>query len=141
MALFDTIMTSFTRYEQRDIIPHGDAIREALIDLMATNREFIDAITLGTSQRSRLSARVDIWNNRLRGVLSNPHSETRLFSRQFRQQLFDTDPECSICRQLVVSIDDAAVDHTLPYSFGGSTTPANGRLAHRYCNAARGNRV
>jgi hypothetical protein len=141
MALFDVIMTSFARYEQRDIIPFADAIREALIDLMATNREFTDAITLGTSQRNRLLTRMDIWNNRLREVLGNPQAEPRLFSRQFRQDLFNLDPECTICRQLIVSIDDAAVDHLLPYSFGGSTTPANGRLAHRYCNAARGNRT
>ena len=122
-------------------MPYADAVREALVDLMATNREFMDAITLGTSQRSRLLARTDIWNNRLREVLNNPQSEPRLFPRAFRQQLFEDDPTCSLCSQQIMSVDDAAGDHTVPYSFGGSTSVANGRLAHRYCNAARGNRT
>lgn len=83
MALFDTIMVSFARYEQRDIIPYADSVREALVDLMATNRDFVDAITLGTSERHRLLTRLDIWNNRLREVLNNPQAEARLFTRQF----------------------------------------------------------
>ncbi len=141
MALYDAVMTGFTIYEQRDIVPHSDAIREALIDLMATNRDFIDAITLGTSDKNRLMTRTIIWNNRLREVLNNPQSEPRLFTRQFKQQLFNANPECSLCQQLIVSVDDSAVDHTMPYSLGGNTVPANGRLAHRYCNSARGNRL
>jgi len=141
MALFDAIMTSFALYEPRDITPHADAIREALVDLMATNRTFIDAITLGTSTRDRLLARTQIWNNRLREVLSNPQSEPRLFPRAFRKQLFEYDPTCSICGQQIAGLDDAAVDHLIPYSLGGNTRPANGRLAHRYCNSARGNRT
>jgi len=141
MALYDAIMTSFALYEPRDVVPQGDAVREALIDLMATDRTFIDAITQGTSQRDRMLTRMQIWNNRMREVLNNPQSEPRLFTRAFRKQLFDTDPTCSICQQQILSLDDAAVDHLIPYSLGGGTTPANGRLAHRYCNSARGNRV
>jgi DNA-binding transcriptional ArsR family regulator len=141
MALFDTIMLGFARYEQRDIVPYGNAIREALLDLMATNREFNDAITLGTSERHRLLARIDIWNNRLREVLSNPRSEPRLYSPELRQELFERDPTCSICRQRITLVDDAAVDHIVPYSHGGTTNLSNARLAHRYCNSARGNRT
>ena len=141
MALFDAVMTSFALYEPRDIIPNADAVREALIDLMATDRAFSDAITLGTSTKERMLTRTQIWNNRLREVLNNPRSEPRLFTYAFRRQLFQDDPTCSICSQQIVSLDDAAVDHTLPYSLGGSTSPANGRLAHRFCNAARGNRI
>jgi hypothetical protein len=140
MALFDTVMLGFSRYDQRDLVPQGDAILEALVDLMATNQSFIDAITLGTSQANRLQTRVDIWNNRLREVLGNPQSEPRLFSLAFRKTLYEDDPTCSICRQQIRTLDDAAVDHTVPYSLGGPTSPANGRLTHRYCNAARGNR-
>lgn len=140
MALFDAVMTSFALYEPRDVVPQGDAIREALIALMATDRTFIDAITQGTSQRDRMLTRMHIWNNRLREVLNNSQSEPRLFPYAFRKQLFEADPSCTICGQQILGIDDAAVDHLLPYSLGGSTIPANGRLAHRFCNAARGNR-
>jgi hypothetical protein len=140
MALYDTMMLSFSRYEQRDIVPYRDAVWDALLDLMATNREFIDAITLGTSQRNHLLARTDIWNNRLREVLENPQTAPRRFTRAFRQELFEADPTCALCHQQITSLDDATVDHTIPYSFGGETSPANGRLVHRYCNAARGNR-
>ena len=108
---------------------------------MATDRAFIDAITLGTSQRDRMLTRIQTWNNRLRVVLNNPQSEPRLFTYAFRKQLFMNDPTCSICGQQILSLDDGTVDHLIPFSLGGPTTPANGRLAHRYCNSARGNRV
>ena len=39
-----------------------------------------------------------------------------------------------------IEFDDAVVDHILPHSRGGQTTLDNGRIAHRICNIARGNR-
>jgi 5-methylcytosine-specific restriction endonuclease McrA len=40
-----------------------------------------------------------------------------------------------------MAIEDAEVDHKIPYSQGGSTTLDNAQLAHRYCNRHKGDRV
>lgn len=54
-------------------------------------------------------------------------------------------PLCWICRapmDLANPNTPAAptIDHVIPVSQGGNDTDANSRLAHRSCNAARGNR-
>ena len=45
------LMFGFTAYEKPQIYPKLDAIREALIDLMANNDTFISAIELSTSSK------------------------------------------------------------------------------------------
>jgi len=47
------------------------------------------------------------------------------------------DPTCEICKQRILSADDAAIDHIKQYWVGGKTIPENARLTHRYCNWAR----
>ena len=37
------------------------------------------------------------------------------------------------------TIDDAEVDHILPYSKGGDTVLENAQLLHRHCNRAKNN--
>jgi hypothetical protein len=142
MALFDAVMVGFTKYERRQVVPRSDAVFEALVNLMATNREFIDAITLGTSQRDRMDTRIRLWFNELATVLGAPASEPRLFTPQLKRQFFaqGEPPLCAICGQQIRHIDDAAVDHIVPYSRSGPTDPSNARLTHRYCNSARGDR-
>lgn len=146
MALFDVVMVGFTKYERRQVVPRSDAVFEALVELMAASQEFIDAITLGTSQRDRMDTRMRLWFNELAAVLGAPTSEPRLFTAQLKRQLFERgkkqgeNPLCALCGTQIRHIDDAAVDHIVPYSLGGPTDPSNARLAHRYCNWARGNR-
>jgi hypothetical protein len=45
------LLFGFTAYEKPQIYPKLDAIREALIDLMANNDTFISAIELSTSSK------------------------------------------------------------------------------------------
>ena len=63
-----------------------------------------------------------------------------------RQRLLERDgPLCWICRapmNLTTPNTPASptIDHVIPVSAGGDDTDHNSRLAHRSCNAARGNR-
>lgn len=60
-----------------------------------------------------------------------------LFNRaQGRCQLEHEDKICG----RKISFEDAVVDHIKPYSKGGKTELANGRIAYRMCNIARGDR-
>jgi 5-methylcytosine-specific restriction endonuclease McrA len=51
-----------------------------------------------------------------------------------KKELFESDPTCAICHNRIMAIEDAEVDHKIPYSKGGPTTLDNAQLAHRYCN-------
>jgi hypothetical protein len=136
-SLYDVLMGTFAMREKNQVYAALDVLREGLIDLMTTNQEFIDAILLGTSQVQRVVKRFDLTRHRVDTILSIYPQQPRLFTAQFKQQLFDNDPTCQICHQRIQQIDDAAVDHIEQYWRGGPTIEANGRLAHRYCNMAR----
>jgi 5-methylcytosine-specific restriction endonuclease McrA len=67
-----------------------------------------------------------------------PNDSQRGFSRKLNDEMFDTDPTCSLCNQRVALIDDAVLDHDKQYWRGGKTVPENARLAHRLCNLKKG---
>ena len=81
--------------------------------------------------------RFEIWNRTLESIIKDDKADTRLFTKEFKQRLYDNNPTCSLCGQHINSIDDAAVDHIEQYWMGGKTIPDNARLTHRYCNNTR----
>lgn len=108
-----------------------------MIRLCTEDLAFIDAITLGTGDISRVRTRFDIWGNELKHIIERPAAERRLFTYAEKQALFDTQPTCKICGQRIETLDDAAVDHKVAFSKGGTTTDENAQLAHRYCNRVK----
>jgi hypothetical protein len=132
MALFDVQKGGFVNYDHNQIINHANEIREAMMDLMVNNQDFIDSIMLKTSARSQMEIRFEKWLTVLKGIVSS--STPRTFSYEIKKQLFEEDPTCGICHNRIMAIEDAEVDHKVPYSQGGPTTIENAQLAHRYCN-------
>jgi 5-methylcytosine-specific restriction endonuclease McrA len=47
-----------------------------------------------------------------------------------KKQLFEKDSTCKLCQQQIQTIDDAEVDHIIPYSEGGKTEISNAQLTH-----------
>ncbi|MEY5045412.1 MAG: hypothetical protein RL713_637 [Bacteroidota bacterium] len=136
-SLFDILMDSFARVDKNIVYGNLDAIREALIALMTSDLEFIDAIEIGTSQERKVVSRFDKWRVVLNDILGNQKKQPRCFSFSLKEQLFHDNPTCSLCENQISQIDDAAVDHIEQYWLGGKTIPENARLTHRYCNASR----
>lgn len=136
-SLFDVLMFGFADKDKNLVMRNLDAIREAYIDLMTSDEEFIEAIVRSTSSLQAVKKRFDKWRLRLDAILDADEPQDRCFSNALKQQMFDADPTCAICGQQIMSIDDAAVDHIEQYWLGGKTKPENARLAHRYCNCAR----
>lgn len=139
-AIFDIIMFWFARYEKRQIISVRDLIREKFIELSVSDQDFIDSVTLGTADPSRIRTRFKKWGDILETAINVPSGERRIFSFQEKQALFNSDPSCNICHQQIAHVDDSEVDHIKPFSQGGATSAENSRLAHRHCNRARGAR-
>jgi len=134
MALFDIQMCGFAMYEQNQLQGHWDEIREAMLDLMCNDHEFIDAIELKTSGREQMSIRFKKWLDTLDSIIKGSVPSTRFFSYAVKKELFEKDPTCQLCGNRIMAIEDSEVDHKDPYSKGGPTEFDNAQLAHRYCN-------
>jgi hypothetical protein len=139
MGLFEIILYGFSKYKKNQIIQSSDAIREELINLMASNENFINCISgTGTTNTDKVNLRFRIWEETLEKLVGVPKTEPRLFSPDFKRQLYDQNSKCDICGNKIMLFEDATVDHIDPYCNGGKTTEGNARLAHRYCNSRRG---
>jgi hypothetical protein len=138
VALWDTLLYTFSFYEKSQIVPIADAILEEFLDVMTNDGTFVEYITSSTDKPDRVNYRAEAWRQRLQGLAST--KEPRNFSHKLKQDLYDSNPSCEICKQKIREIDDAEVDHIKHYWRGGLTNLENARLAHRYCNRARGGR-
>lgn len=136
-SLYDVLMGVLCMVDRNQAMGALDRLREAIIDLMVSHQEFIDAIVIGTSDAERVKARFDIMRATVDAVLKETSVQPRCFTRQLKAALYEADPTCGLCGQHIAILDDAAVDHVSQYWRGGQTIPENARLAHRFCNMAR----
>ncbi len=139
-AIFQIIATSFNDYDLGQITRSADVIHEEYLDLISSDRDWVDRVRRATGETTRLTYAFDQWKQRLEEVMSStePNDSTRVFSRNLKEELFTADPTCKICGQKVSLIDDAALDHDMHYWRGGKTVPDNARITHRLCNQKRG---
>jgi hypothetical protein len=140
MALFDIQMCGFVNYTNNQIINHADDIREALIDLMCNDTEFIQSIETQTSGAKQMVFRFEKWLGVLKQIVDS-QTYPRIFPYAVKRQLFESDPTCKICGNQIMMIEDAEVDHKDPYSKGGPTIFDNAQIAHRYCNRHKSSKL
>jgi hypothetical protein len=136
-SLYDILMWSFARVDRNVLYRNLDSLREALINLMTSDHDFIDSIELSTSSLQAVTKRFDKWRYALEEIAGVGTKEPRCFSKELKTVLFEANNTCSICGQEIQEIDDAAIDHIEQYWTGGRTIPENARLTHRYCNWSR----
>lgn len=141
MSLFDIQMCGFVNYSKNEILRNADNIREAMLDLMTTNNDFNDSIEKSTSDKKVLQNRFKIWLDKLNEILGDENYQQRTFSYEIKKQLFDKNPICAISGQTILAIEDAEVDHIIPYSKGGKTELENAQLVLRYFNRTKGNKT
>jgi hypothetical protein len=139
-AVYDVIMFWFARYEKRDVIENKDRIREKYIEMCVHDRDFNDAITLGTADAGRVKTRFKKWGDALEEIIKKRDNQARLYSFAEKSALYESNKTCRICLQQIAHIDDCEVDHIVPFSQGGDTNIENAQLAHRFCNRSKGNR-
>ena len=139
MALFDIQMCGFVNYSKNEILRNADYIREAMLDLMINNEDFIDSILIQTSSKEVMKKRFKIWLDKLDEIIGNNGYEKRTFTYQVKKELFDSKPVCSISGQRILAIEDSEVDHIIPFSKGGKTEKENAQLVLRYFNRAKNN--
>jgi hypothetical protein len=140
MALFDIQMSGFVNYSKNQIYPKADELREAMLKLMSEDDEFIRSILLQTSGKNQMTVRFKKWMNKIDEILGAPRAEQRAFSWREKKMLFDADQTCKLCGNQITMIDDAEVDHIIPFAKGGRTEMSNAQLAHRFCNRVKSDR-
>ena len=135
-ALMDVTLFGFTQYPKGPLLMRKAEIRDMAADLLGDNDEFRDLISQTISEQKRVKRRFEIWLSALDEVMKGTEQGPRLFTYAVKKQLYESDPTCRFCRGQIESMDDAHVDHILPFAAGGKTETSNAALAHRYCNCA-----
>lgn len=137
VSLFDIFMWVFSRQDKNKVMRNADLIREATMNLMVNDWEFEDSITKATSGNNQVKTRFDKYRTLIESILARDETQERCFSFELKQKMFNENPICAICGQRIMNIEDAAIDHIEQFWMGGTTTPDNARLTHRYCNNSR----
>ncbi|WP_228378530.1 GmrSD restriction endonuclease domain-containing protein [Treponema endosymbiont of Eucomonympha sp.] len=136
-SLYDILMYSFSREDRNILYQNQDRIKEALIDIMTSDEDFINSIEMATSNPKAVIHRFDKWRMTLQPIIGIKIKEPRCFSFLLKDELFKKNQTCAICGNQIQTIDDAAVDHIEQYWTGGQTIDSNARLTHRFCNNSR----
>lgn len=139
VALWDTLLYTFSFYEKDQILPIADRVREEFLDLMTNDSKFTTYITSTTDKPERIQYRADVWRHRLQTLVGLNNNRANGFSLQFKQELFNRNCTCHICWQPIQHVDDAAIAHIQDYWKAPKKIQENARLDHRYCHKSRYN--
>ena len=137
VALWDTILYTFSQYELPQILPIKDHIREAFLDLLTHDKKFVEYISTSTDRSDRIQYRAQTWRERLEHLIDLPTGEPRTYSRDFKQMLLDQHPTCHVCWKPIEELDDAVIAHVTDYWREPKQIPENARLDHRFCHRVR----
>jgi 5-methylcytosine-specific restriction endonuclease McrA len=115
----------------------AEQIREMYVFYLLTQPQVRLAISRQPAGNAATRLRWTGFKAEVQKILDGIYVEPRFFTLEFRRQLFQKSPICELCHNQIHVFEDSTVDHKHPYSLGGKTTPENGQLAHRSCNARK----
>ncbi len=115
----------------------ADQIQEHFLLLLLTDESVRVAISASTGTTAATKLRWNAFKSVIQPLLDSVVIEPRFFSFQIRKKMYDDNPICAICNNQIHSLEDATVDHIIPYSRNGKTILSNGQLSHRSCNAIK----
>ncbi len=115
----------------------AEQIRELFLFTLLTDGETQDAISKRTGSTLQTKLRWTKFRALVDPIIDGTVVEPRFFDFVFRKDLYEKSPVCQLCKNQIHSLDDSTVDHIIPYSKGGKTSPSNAQLSHRGCNARK----
>ena len=139
-SVYDSIIIPFSFFGNHDLMAHADEIRNAINNLKQYDDEYRENTYAATGSKNRVIGRIVKVYNLLKDIVGNyGNNESRIFQDNIKKELFYDGYICSYCGNEILSIDDAEVDHIIPYSQGGRTDLSNAQLVHRHCNREKSN--
>lgn len=138
-GILDAQMIGFVEYSKRDVIPKAQVIKDTYTDLVSTP-SFSETVEISTYSTTQTKKRLEKWLAKLREVMNYPSNDRRLYTYEEKTHLFEQKNGniCQICKNQIMDINDAHVDHIERFAEGGKTTIKNAQLTHRYCNLQKG---
>jgi Protein of unknown function DUF262/HNH endonuclease len=115
----------------------AEQLRELFLYMLLTDADLQLSITKATGSAAQTKIRWNKFRSLAEPIIAGTNVEPRFFDFNFRKRLYDSSHTCQLCKNEIHSLEDSTVDHIIPYSRGGKTTPENGQLAHRGCNASK----
>ena len=140
-SVYDSIAIACSMFSSNDLMRHSDKIRKRIEEIKENDQKYSDYTYAATGSKERVIGRIMIIYNAIKEITGkNSNSDVdRVFSNQDKKALWHDNYVCSYCGQTILDIDDAEVDHILPYSLGGETVIGNAQLLHRHCNREKYN--
>lgn len=142
-SVYDSIVIPFSFFSKHELMIHADEIRVSIDELKISNEEYQECTYAATGSKRRVTGRIMIVYNLLKkitGSMGNDEGD-RVFSASIKKELWKSGYICSYCGNEILNIDDAEVDHIVPYSQGGMTEISNAQLLHRHCNRAKSDSI
>lgn len=134
-SLFMTLTSFFSDFEKNQVIKNADNIREEF-EKMKDSDMMQETLDRQTTNSKMITKRFAIVESFLGEYIET--KENRYFTKDMREFLFYQDNTCRICQNKILSLDDAHVDHIIPFAQGGKTIYENAQIAHKYCNIKKG---
>ena len=135
-SIYDSIMVGFSMFNNHDIMVHADEIREGINNMKMNDAEYQENTYVATGSKSRVIGRIMNVYTLLSSIIgkTGDFGEERTFSYETKKELWHEGYVCPYCNNIILSIDDAEIDHIEAYVHGGETKLENAQLLHRHCN-------
>ncbi len=141
-SVYDSIVIPLSRMDKHELIKHAAEIANAIKTLKVEDAQYQEYTYAATGSRKRVIGRIDMVYQAVSKIIGGAGAvENRIFPPEVKLQLWKDGLVCPACGNSILSIDDAEVDHIVPYSLGGETTLANAQLLHRHCNRVKSNSI
>lgn len=137
VALWDTLMYTFSRFDKATLMGLASQIREEFLDVLTYDAKFTEFISSSTDKPDRIQYRAGLWHQRLQDLVALAAQNQLTFSRKFKQELLTQNPTCHICWKPIDLVDDAVLAHFPHYWRKAQAVPGNARLDHRFCHKSR----
>ena len=138
-SIYDSITIACSMFSPHDLMAHADEIRNQVNEIKKNNLTYQDYTYAATGSKNRVIGRIMMIYQLIENIIGNTNSLQRLYSKSTKEELWYEGYVCPYCNQQILSIDDAEVDHIIPYSKGGNTVIENAQLLHRNCNREKNN--
>lgn len=142
-SVYDSIIIPFSMFDPHDLMVHADEIRKQINDVKLNNIQYQNYTYAATGSKNRVIGRIMLVYNIISEIIGKPANGNiqRIYSYNDKEELWHDGYICSYCGQTILNIDDAEVDHIMPYSKGGETNMENAQLLHRHCNREKNNTI
>ena len=138
-SIYDSITIACSMFSPHDLMAHADEIRNQVNEIKKNNLTYQDYTYAATGSKNRVIGRIMMIYQLIENIIGNTNSSQRLYSKSTKEELWYEGYVCPYCNQQILSIDDAEVDHIIPFSKGGNTVIENAQLLHRHCNREKNN--